>query len=271
MAVVTVYALFADDSRQAFFVKTSDETFYVLTTICMCSFVLEISIQSIAIKGYFNSFHFWLDVISSLSMVTDIGWIWESITETNDFSASNAQQATSLARAGRGARIGTKAGRIIRVIRLVRLIRIVKLYKSTIKPHLKIQPDDEFTALDIKYQQKREAQSREKTDQPAEENKEEDKIQEVPEESRVGKVLNDRTQRSVIILCLTMLFSGPLLNINTWINEPTSFEMGLKLLMAHEPNSQEFVDTFQAFVQSQSNLSAVPLILAVAEGASWVS
>ena len=71
-------------------------------------------------------------------MVTDIGWIWESITQTNDFSAANAQQATSLARAGRGARIGTKAGRIIRVIRLVRLIRIVKLYKSTIRPHLKI-------------------------------------------------------------------------------------------------------------------------------------
>lgn len=44
MGVVTVYALFADDVRQAFFVKTSDETFYVLTTICMCSFVVEISI-----------------------------------------------------------------------------------------------------------------------------------------------------------------------------------------------------------------------------------
>jgi hypothetical protein len=44
MAVVTVYALFADDSRQAFFVKKSDEMFYVLTTICMASFTIEISI-----------------------------------------------------------------------------------------------------------------------------------------------------------------------------------------------------------------------------------
>lgn len=35
-----------------------------------------------------------------------------------------------MAKAGRGARIGTKAGRVARVIRLIRLIRIVKLYKT---------------------------------------------------------------------------------------------------------------------------------------------
>lgn len=35
-----------------------------------------------------------------------------------------------MARAGRGARIGTKAARLARIIRLIRLIRIVKLYKS---------------------------------------------------------------------------------------------------------------------------------------------
>lgn len=35
-----------------------------------------------------------------------------------------------MARAGRGTRIGTKAGRVARIIRLIRLIRIVKLYKT---------------------------------------------------------------------------------------------------------------------------------------------
>jgi hypothetical protein len=35
-----------------------------------------------------------------------------------------------LARAGRGARIGTRAARFARVIRLIRMIRIMKLYKS---------------------------------------------------------------------------------------------------------------------------------------------
>lgn len=36
-----------------------------------------------------------------------------------------------MARASRGARIGTRAGRMTRVIRLIRLVRVVKLYKST--------------------------------------------------------------------------------------------------------------------------------------------
>lgn len=35
-----------------------------------------------------------------------------------------------MARAGRGARIGTRAARFARVIRLIRMIRIMKLYKS---------------------------------------------------------------------------------------------------------------------------------------------
>ena len=34
-----------------------------------------------------------------------------------------------MARAGRGARVGTKAGRIVRIVRMLRFVRIVKLYK----------------------------------------------------------------------------------------------------------------------------------------------
>lgn len=36
-----------------------------------------------------------------------------------------------IARAGIGARVGSRAGRIVRLISLFRLIRIVKLYKHT--------------------------------------------------------------------------------------------------------------------------------------------
>lgn len=34
-------------------------------------------------------------------------------------------------RAGRGARAGTKAGRIVRIVRILRLVRIMKLYKHS--------------------------------------------------------------------------------------------------------------------------------------------
>jgi hypothetical protein len=133
MAFVTVYALFGDDIRLAFFTKGADNYFFTLTSFSMVLFLLEIILSSIAIDGYFNSFYFWLDAISTVSLITDIGWVWDEIIGTSDYSAANAEQASGLARAGRGARIGTKAGRITRVIRLVRLIRIVKLYKRTEK------------------------------------------------------------------------------------------------------------------------------------------
>jgi hypothetical protein len=46
-----------------------------------------------------------------------------------------------VAKASRGARIGTKASRIARVIRLIRLIRIVKLYKTASTAFININDD----------------------------------------------------------------------------------------------------------------------------------
>jgi len=88
-------------------------------------------LNSIAREDYFLGFFFWLDLVSTISLITDIGWIWDEITGTaDDPNAADAQQASKLARGSRGAKIGSRAGRIARVIRLIRLIRVVKLYKS---------------------------------------------------------------------------------------------------------------------------------------------
>ena len=138
MTVTTVYSLFGDDVRQIAFEITAgifakfnsiDDTFNYLNCIALALFGIEIIIASIVKEDYFNGFYFWLDFISTVSMITDIGWIMQGIMGTGG-SVSNARQAARVARAGRGARIGTRAGRIARVIRLIRLIRIVKLYKS---------------------------------------------------------------------------------------------------------------------------------------------
>lgn len=146
MTIVTIYALFGDDIRLAFFTKEADDVFFAMTFVSMILFFVELVLSSIAKEDYFNSFYFWLDLVSTISLITDIGWIWDEIIGTTDYQASSAEQASSLARAGRGARIGTKAGRITRVIRLIRLIRIVKLYKSA-NTAMNKQEDDEFYAL----------------------------------------------------------------------------------------------------------------------------
>ena len=119
MIVITVYALFFDDLRQIFFEKKDDEVFFGLTTVCLGFFLLEILLSSYALPDYFLSFFFWLDVVATVSLIGDIGWIFDNLTQAST-------DTTNLAKTSRAARVT----RIIRVVRLVRLVRIVKLYKQ---------------------------------------------------------------------------------------------------------------------------------------------
>jgi hypothetical protein len=129
MTIVTLYALFGDDIRALAFTKEADNCFFGLTTAAMVLFGLEIIVASIAKEDYFLGFYFWLDTVSTVSLIFDIGWFWDAILGSSG-TVTNAQSAAKIAKSGRGARIGTRASRIARIVRLIRLIRIVKLYKN---------------------------------------------------------------------------------------------------------------------------------------------
>lgn len=128
MTLITLYALFGDDIRMLFFTKSADTVFFNLTYLAFASFMFELILSCIAKEGYFLGFYFWLDLVSNLSLIMDFGPVLEALQGSGP--QSNVKKTSSLTRATRGARIGTKAGRITRVIRLIRLIRIVKLYKN---------------------------------------------------------------------------------------------------------------------------------------------
>ena len=139
MTLITIYALLGDDIRLLFFSKEADDGFLALTITAMGMFFIELVLASIGKPEYFNSFFFWLDALSTVSIITDIKPAMDFITG-QDGEADGAD-AASLARASRGARIGTRAGRMTRVIRLIRLIRIVKLYKSANQALVKDEDD----------------------------------------------------------------------------------------------------------------------------------
>lgn len=121
--MITIYALFGDDIRVLSFNKNDDVYFDIITIVALLAFTAEISLSVLAKPGYKLSFFFWLDILSTLSLILDIQWISNAI-----FFNTSAASTANLARAGRASRVGTKAGR---VVRLVRLIRIVKLYKNS--------------------------------------------------------------------------------------------------------------------------------------------
>lgn len=121
MNLVTIYSLFFDDIRVLGTEKETDGVFYALTLVAMAMFTTEIILAAICKEGYFLSFFFWLDVVSTITMIPDCGWIWTRITG----GSASSNKTTDIAKTARAGRIT----RIIRIIRLIRLIRIVKLYK----------------------------------------------------------------------------------------------------------------------------------------------
>ena len=121
MTFFTIYALFFDDIRVLVLPKELDDVCYTLTIILIIIFGSEIIVFSIAKEGYLYSFFFWLDLVSTLSLVFDIGWIMDNYINDTIFI-----NATSLIKTSRAGRIT----RVIRVIRLIRIFRIVKLYKT---------------------------------------------------------------------------------------------------------------------------------------------
>eukprot|EP00405_Crypthecodinium_cohnii_P044745 CAMPEP_0206584772 /NCGR_PEP_ID=MMETSP0325_2-20121206/35963_1 /ASSEMBLY_ACC=CAM_ASM_000347 /TAXON_ID=2866 /ORGANISM="Crypthecodinium cohnii, Strain Seligo" /LENGTH=943 /DNA_ID=CAMNT_0054092077 /DNA_START=70 /DNA_END=2898 /DNA_ORIENTATION=- len=186
MFLITVYALVGDDIRVASSQKPADVTFNIITIVTLGLFTFELIASCIGKDDYFLSFFFFLDLIATMSLILDITWVYEKIVLGGD---------TSMARAGRMSRVGTRAGRVIRVIRVIRLIRIVKLYR-----HI-------FDALNRFRGRQEEDLSR-----PGRENAQE----EVYAESRVGQKLSQMMTQKVILLILSMLLCLPMFTVDQW-------------------------------------------------------
>jgi len=73
-----------------------------MTTFSLVMFLLEIILANYAKKEYRCSFFFWLDFLSTVSLITDIGWVM-------DLLVSDVNGILSIAKTSR-------AGRITRVV-----------------------------------------------------------------------------------------------------------------------------------------------------------
>lgn len=78
-------------------------------------------------EDYFLKYYFWLDFISTLSMLLDLVWINALIT-------GDGIQATSkvvkLAKVSRVSKIGANSTKLIRIIRLIRILRLYKTARN---------------------------------------------------------------------------------------------------------------------------------------------
>lgn len=91
MTIVTLYALIGDDLRLIYAPKEYDHVFTNLVIISFILFLAELILQIIGYEKYLNSFFFWLDLVSTASLITDIEPImnWLSGTDTSDDNAAS--------------------------------------------------------------------------------------------------------------------------------------------------------------------------------------
>lgn len=57
---------------------------------CLVIFTCEVLVASLVTDDYFLGFYFWLDVVATLSILTDINWLFQKVSNSSDFSVSNA-------------------------------------------------------------------------------------------------------------------------------------------------------------------------------------
>lgn len=101
MTILTIFALFANDVQTAWCPVTVDFPFDVVQSILFCLFTIEIIITCLCKEDYIWSFFFWLDVISTISLIQDISFIFDKIldsgtaVQTDPTLNKKAQKATN--------------------------------------------------------------------------------------------------------------------------------------------------------------------------------
>lgn len=212
--IITLASLFADDLKLYLLPLVLDNIYYALVLINIMLFTFEITVTSIGWKGYFLSFYFFTDIIATLTLFLDLGWLFHAIAGTRDFKGKEAVDIYNFAIKGENLKKGTRAAQVIRIIRLIKLLRIIKLYKHLHKIMNELQEWRDRKKNELK--RKREAQLAQHGLAGAEKN----------EDSKVGKRLSDLTTWWVIILVLIMLCSVPIFSVTTYKKENEYFIYG---------------------------------------------
>ena len=285
MTSLTVYILFADDIKMICTEKDADDGFSTMCVIIMTIFSIEFTISSIVVEDYFLGFYFWLDFVSIVSMLLDVHWFYDLVISSVSATAAvdditdptanggvktNVKSISTLAKAGRGAKVGSRAIRILRILRIIRLVRISKLYKASEK-----LIEDKLNREMNKYRIKNATDAANKAADKTKNNDSDKNInnngasfndqphqqqENVPQESKVGKKLSDLTTRRVIILVLSMMIGIILFNSNFYLAPLTSMDFGIKVFSnfddVFDPN---FNLTFDIYVKEHMNISS-PII-----------
>jgi hypothetical protein len=135
IVLLTFTDLFLEDIKIVLFSPSQDRVFGIMSLLVFCVFSMEVMLNSIVTPGYFLSLFFFLDAVSSVSLLPDIPWIWLPLVglRTGDSGVTDGGQdhdtAFELERITRVSRTEAHLLRVMRFVKLLRLGRVAKLFE----------------------------------------------------------------------------------------------------------------------------------------------
>lgn len=127
LTILLLLSLFLTDSWTLG--NASDNTNDILYGILVFIFVVflfESIILSVVQDTYFLGFFFWMDVVGTLSIILDIGWIANTFMPKD----TDATSKGSLLRAARAAKLGARYGRLMRLMKIFKFIKALPCFKN---------------------------------------------------------------------------------------------------------------------------------------------
>jgi len=212
-----------------------DVYFLAWTIFAITFFAAEIILSSLARPGYFLKFYFWMDVVASFALLSDIPGFNDLISPSND----EDNRHVTLDRAANTALAGARSARIMQIIAIAQLLR----YKAKRLAAKKAAGRSSRTTEEGST-----TSSTDGSDAIASEVSQMSKPQ-----SRVGEKVTEMTMRKVILGVLLLTVVLPIFDANVLYGQPTYLEDG-GLVMLHdqyllEGNTTGFYSSLQAYIE----------------------
>jgi hypothetical protein len=198
IVLLTFADLFLEDLKVAAFPREMDTDFIIASLIVLIVFSAEVLLNCIVTPKYLFGIFFWLDIVSALSLLPDVPWLWLPLVglRSNDSGASDGEMndtAFELDRIVRVSQTGEHLLKAMRFMKLLRLGRIAKLFEVT-------QRQVEERSREAKREATRQRFGPDSLDSS-----------QFAEPTQLGAQLAERTTRKVVALVLAMLILMPLL------------------------------------------------------------
>ena len=111
LAILTIYSIFAIDIQKSFFGQSEAYIFGYVHIVAIIIFLADMVLSWLCKHDYKWSFYFWIDVISNTSMVMEITWVDNFLTENSNLPG--VLTIAKVVKASRLSRIGGRAAKVI--------------------------------------------------------------------------------------------------------------------------------------------------------------